>query len=648
MHIPAIEPILPSALRRWRQSAWLQSIRFQVGLALGALFALLAASVGATWYELDLRKHDYIILNLAGQLRVTSQSMLHQASDYLKDTPTSYSAYYRDLRLYYEDLRRQSDLFNRIITSFESRELNSDLTGREDKIYCTWDEQSLSTLARTARTWHQFQAGLAEKLGNDPDGPRLNYGAEYVVANGLDLIKASDELTRSFQVMMENKLNGIRILNQTVLVLAALLMAGLLILLYRNLVRPLRQTMRGFDRVARGDLGHQIPVLHHDEIGQMTQAFNQLSERLRALFRLTDRIGQGRNLDDALRFVTEEFRSFLPVDWVGLFFLSADGRRWVLERQYSPALLLRGRTDFEREKDTGETTEPRIVENIGMDQSGSALLAGLRMLGIGSATLLPLSGSGQSRALLVFAARTPASYNSEHLEFLTNIATQLTHALDKTVFLEGLVIAAVQGLAKLAESRDPETGDHLLRMSLYASIVAEELGLDGPYADQISAAYVREVHQFAPMHDIGKVGIADSILLKPGRLDDHERVEMQKHPLIGGEVLQRCESQVNGLGYNIFRVAIEIAECHHEKFDGSGYPRQLKGTDIPLSARIVAVADVFDALSSKRPYKDAWTIERSLDLLRSESGRHFDPVIIKAFFDALPRILEIYEKHKHI
>jgi len=638
---------LQAIARLW--PSWLGTLRAQVGLAMSALFLLLATSVGATWYELDLRKHDYIILNLAGQLRVTSQSMVHQAADYLKDTPTSYGAYYRDLRLYYEDLKRQASLYNRIVTSFEARELGSDLTGKNDKITCTWDSASRLQLSRTAGIWHRFHSGLLEKLGDDPDGPRLNWGAEYIVANGPELVAASDQLTGAFQVMMEEKLNGIRRLNEAVLVLAGLLMAGLLILLYRNLVRPLRHTMAGFARVARGDLGHQVPVLHDDEIGQMTRAFNQLSERLHSLFRLTDRIGQGKTLDDSLRFVAEEFRGFLPVDWVGLFFRSADGSRWVLERQHGAgSLLLRPHAEFAA---TGETAsdDPLILDDLGRGNPlANELVKDLQQIGLGAATLLPMTGSAQSRALLVIAARPARSYTPEHVEFLANVAGQITHALDKTVFLENLVVAAVQGLAKLAESRDPETGDHLLRMSRYAAIVAEELGRQDEFRDRITAAYVREVFQFAPMHDIGKVGIADGILLKPGRLDETERRDMERHPLIGAEVLRRCESQVNALGYSIFRVAIEIAEGHHEKFDGSGYPLGLRGQAIPLSARIVAVADVFDALTSRRPYKEAWPVERALDLLRAESGRHFDPQIVDAFLHALPQIRAIYDQHRHV
>jgi response regulator RpfG family c-di-GMP phosphodiesterase len=211
-----------------------------------------------------------------------------------------------------------------------------------------------------------------------------------------------------------------------------------------------------------------------------------------------------------------------------------------------------------------------------------------------------------------------------------------------------LVVAAVQGLAKLAESRDPETGNHLIRMSLYSAFIAEELGTRPAHRDLIDPGYVRSLHRFAPMHDIGKVGIADRVLLKPGRLDDGERLEMNKHPLIGAEVLRLCEQRMNELGRSVFQVGIEIAESHHEKWDGSGYPHGLTGAAIPLSARIVAVADVFDALTSKRPYKDAFSVEKALDIIHQDAGSHFDPEVVDALDLVMPRVLDVYDRLKHI
>ena len=269
-------------------------------------------------------------------------------------------------------------------------------------------------------------------------------------------------------------------------------------------------------------------------------------------------------------------------------------------------------------------------------------------MNLNSMIVFPLNISGAEKALLVFATPEKNAYNKSHEELLHNITTQVSSAFDRSIGMESLVVSAVEGLAKLAESRDPETGDHLVRMSLYSYILAQELYDVGIYQGEYKSSYPRHVYHFAPMHDIGKVGIEDSILLKPDKLSSEEWVEMRKHPVIGADVLRRCEAQVNNAGYSMFKIGIEIAEGHHEKYDGTGYPYQRKGQEIPLSARIVALADVFDALTSRRPYKAAWPVEKALQLIDEESGKHFDPEVVKAFKSALPKIMEVYNLHKHI
>lgn len=171
-------------------------------------------------------------------------------------------------------------------------------------------------------------------------------------------------------------------------------------------------------------------------------------------------------------------------------------------------------------------------------------------------------------------------------------------------------------LAKAGEYRDQETGNHVIRMAKYSRFIAEALGLDEEKCALIEVA--------APMHDIGKIGITDTILLKPGKLTEAEFNTMKHHANIGHEILKGSPSKFLALG-------AVIALGHHEKFNGTGYPNGLKGHEIPLEARIVAVADVFDALTSERPYKKAWTNEAALNYITEQSGQHFDPQCVTAF-----------------
>lgn len=188
---------------------------------------------------------------------------------------------------------------------------------------------------------------------------------------------------------------------------------------------------------------------------------------------------------------------------------------------------------------------------------------------------------------------------------------------------------AIFTLAKLAESRDPETGEHLERMRWYSRIIAEELGADPAFRDSIPPRFAEEVFRSAPLHDIGKVGIPDAILLKPGRLSPQEFEIMKQHTVLGYRALQEALEK-NPAG-SFLAQAAEIARWHHERFDGTGYPDGLAGEAIPLSARVVTVADVFDALTSPRVYKKAMDPELARRIILREAAYQFDPRVVAAF-----------------
>ena len=187
----------------------------------------------------------------------------------------------------------------------------------------------------------------------------------------------------------------------------------------------------------------------------------------------------------------------------------------------------------------------------------------------------------------------------------------------------------VQRLGLAAEYKDNETGLHVIRMSHYARILGLALGMSEAEADDLLHA--------APMHDVGKIGIPDSILRKPGALDADEWKVMQTHASIGGDIIGPHQ-------HGMLAIAYDVAMTHHEKWDGSGYPNGLAGERIPLVGRIVALADVFDALTSARPYKAAWPLEKAVDHLRQQRGKHFDPRLVDLFLEQLPALLEVKER----
>lgn len=192
--------------------------------------------------------------------------------------------------------------------------------------------------------------------------------------------------------------------------------------------------------------------------------------------------------------------------------------------------------------------------------------------------------------------------------------------------LKGAYTDAISMLSIAGEYNDSDTGVHIRRMAAIAAHLAEERGW--------SSLQVENMELAAAMHDIGKIGVPDTILRKPGPLSSDEWQVMRRHPQIGYEILSVSNASV-------FKLAAEIALGHHERWDGTGYPKGLAGTDIPESARIVAVADVFDALTSVRPYKEAWSVDASVEFIQQQSGTHFDPELVELFTRIVPQIVEI-------
>ena len=204
-----------------------------------------------------------------------------------------------------------------------------------------------------------------------------------------------------------------------------------------------------------------------------------------------------------------------------------------------------------------------------------------------------------------------------------------TRVRQRTAELENANAEIIQRLTAAAEYRDDDTGDHILRISGYCGLVARALNLPEEECSFIERA--------SPMHDVGKIGIPDAILLKPGKLTPEEWEVMKTHTTVGANLLSGSSSP-------LVKLAETIALTHHEKWNGNGYPIGIKGEEIPIAGRIVAVCDVFDALVSQRPYKPAWEIERALEVLRADSGTHFDPNCVDAFFQVLSSILRVKDE----
>ncbi len=258
--------------------------------------------------------------------------------------------------------------------------------------------------------------------------------------------------------------------------------------------------------------------------------------------------------------------------------------------------------------------------------------------------LLTLLLTNQQRVLVEasngdLSVRVPVFQQGELgvIAFYTNqMLSKLAQSYDEVTQTRDV---AIVGLSTLAESRDNETGGHILRTQEYVRALACQLKTHPKFKDYLTVSTIEQLYKSAPLHDIGKVGIPDAILLKPGKLTDEEFVIMKTHATIGADSIAVAEKE---MGSNSFlSIAREIALTHHEKWDGSGYPNHLKGDDIPLSGRLMALADVYDALISKRVYKPAFSHEKAKSIIIEGTGTHFDPVVIEAFIACEEQFINI-------
>ncbi len=228
-------------------------------------------------------------------------------------------------------------------------------------------------------------------------------------------------------------------------------------------------------------------------------------------------------------------------------------------------------------------------------------------------------------------ARVPVASNDEFGVIARHTNATIETLQQRTDELQRMQDAIIMALSSLAETRDNETGAHILRTQQYVKVLAEHLQSHPRFSAVLSDSMIDLIYKSSPLHDAGKVGIPDAVLLKPGRLNDAEYNIMKQHPNIGAQALRQAQEKLGES--NFLDVACEIMETHHEKWDGTGYPNALKGEEIPVSGRLMALADVYDALISERVYKPAFSHQKARDIIVEGSGTHFDPAVVEAFLN---------------
>lgn len=260
--------------------------------------------------------------------------------------------------------------------------------------------------------------------------------------------------------------------------------------------------------------------------------------------------------------------------------------------------------------------------------------------------IIPILLNQTVYGFLFISSKKRSAFTTEDVRFVEKIMIDIKDLLNRAYFSKVVLAKMTDSFAQLVDKKDNDTGDHIERMVRYSVMLARELKkLPVRPGYEINEKLILEIERQASSHDIGKVGIPDAILKKEGPLTKDEWENMKKHPDIGADIFKNLREGLKIFDPDFYRVAEDITRYHHEKWDGSGYPRGLSGTDIPLVARIVAIADVFDAISSKRVYKDAIEIEKTFELLEKSKGTHLDPWLVDLFLKEKDQVIDIYNRY---
>jgi len=391
---------------------------------------------------------------------------------------------------------------------------------------------------------------------------------------------------------------------------------------------------------------------HYKEIQEIEAFFQRTLDRMNLIqelltmdlgFSIETFIDQFGNL-----FCSDTYQQILPCDRFSLALYEADQNLLVAYhatvRGNQPIFLQTGFCQPLSETSLRLVLEQRspyrIINNLEERDSMSAQL--LLQEGIRSNLTVPIIINERLFGFLFFAHRKADTYTDE----IGNIATLISNILRSRLFyshgIQRTLSVFGDGIVNIVEFKDDETADHTRRVSLYAELIADVLRQRGHITPQKAS----EIREYAPLHDIGKIGIPDTILLKPGPLSTEEWALMKQHPEIGGKLIKKANEQlIRQLGFGLLHSAYNIIVDHHEWWDGTGYPRGKKGIEISIEGQIIAIADVFDALTTRRPYKAAYPIETALAMVSEQAGTHFNPALIEIFTKKEEQIAAIYKKH---
>jgi len=434
----------------------LKMLKTQIAAALVLIMLLFGSTFYLSMMALNEQQSYNLLLNITSRLEQTAQNLVTLGLNYSMNVPLDSASYERDIRLYYRALLGQVEILDTITNSFMTEEFSPDLVETGDPFHPQLSEDTQQTVLTVEELWLNLRQGIFQALGNDSEMPRLGEAADYIARYHSPLVASIDILLTKIQQQTDQRLTRVYQLHLTLLSGAVLITLGVFGWFFLVVLNPLKSAVSGFRKVAQGDFGHQLPVISGNELGMMTDAFNTLSMRLHAIFRLIDQIQKGSDLHETLGFVAKEFPPLIPLDWIGVLFVAADGKTIMLEDSYSggqPEITRHtryplGNTLLLKALQSGEPLHIPDMPRTGQQNTDFRFLNDLIDRGLGDAIFLPIGELSPIPGVLAFATSSQNSYSEQHLELLTNIAGLITHSFGRTVKLaEHGRLAAIGGFA---------------------------------------------------------------------------------------------------------------------------------------------------------------------------------------------------------
>ena len=624
-----------------------------------AFFSILISFAYFNYHSSIKENQDKLIINVFGKQRLYTQiiskdaNRLHALMRSLESNKKYQSEYdiNRKIKDAKDNLQEARQDFAATLTAMhnESIYINSHSINIKGPI-----EKVSELLKKIDPIWSEFDKAIEVLVQSTEINRETTNAVIYINDNNMELLTLCDNV---LQVVLEDSIKSAKNMEYLFYGLIGLLSAVTFVALFHLInfiILPYNRLYQGISDIGLDKDISKLAFPTKNKVAPIVAEINDMFKKINVLISLIENINNNASFTETLNFINRTFTPFIPYNYIGIALIDkdrnmrasygvSDGSIIGLPEKVLGITWPISNTSLESLFQSGKV---RIINDLEEYTANKPLKPYNKIIleaGIKASITLPLEISGEPVGIIFFSSNKKNVYNEEHLKILRTLVNSIAISLNQTIFINDLIYSSILALAKLAESRDEDTGEHLNRMKFYSRTITELLYENNIDTDEITFDYIENIERFSPLHDIGKVGIRDGILLKPAKLTSEEFDEMKRHAAYGAEVLRVAEENIKKRGKSLFGMGIEIAEGHHEKWDGSGYPFGKKGKEIPLSARIVAVADVFDALTSRRPYKESFSFDDSMQIIEEGRGKHFDPDIVDVFIANREKIRDIYK-----